>query len=168
MDVIHIEKLRLLINDPIVREQLTVDGVTAGKVQVEENGDVVLGRSSKGWVNFLFNSNNRMSFFELSTKIAKIYIGTINDKDLVGFLQELCNNIVKGDKREEIVDLLLMYAMLFVKKSILKSQYIKDSDLDEYPKDPRLRRFKLGGKLTAFVNLGGQSFPITFDVVEDT
>lgn len=53
MDAIHIEKLRLLINDPIVREQLTVDGVTAGKVRIEENGDIVLGRSSNGWVNFL-------------------------------------------------------------------------------------------------------------------
>ena len=86
MDAIHIKKLRLLINDPIVREQLTVDGVTAGKVRIEENGDIVLGRSSNGWVNFLFNSNYRISFFELSIKIAKIYIGTINNEGLVGFL----------------------------------------------------------------------------------
>lgn len=167
MDAIHIEKLRLLINDPIVREQLTVDGVTAGKVRIKENGDIVLGRSSNGWVNFLFNSNYRISFFELSIKIAKIYIGTINNEGLVGFLKELCENKIKRDNREEIVDLLLMYAMLFVKNSILKSQYIKDNDLDEYPKDPRLRRFKLGGKATAFVKLGGQDFPISFDIIED-
>ena len=160
MDVIHIEKLRLLVNDPIVKKQLTIDGSEPGKLIIDENGDIILGRSSCGWVNTLFNSNYRISFYELATKIAKCYIGIINNSQLVGFLNELNTNMVQEKKREEIVDLLLMYAMLFVKDSILRSQYIKKNDLDGFPKDPRLRNQKLCGVATAYVKLGGQDFPI--------
>lgn len=166
MDAIYKQQLRLLIEDPIIRKQLTIDGVTAGTIKVEENGDITLGRSSKGWVNFLFQSRIRMSFYELASKIAGIYIGKLNNKHLVGALGEIykgCAEETNEEKtisitREKIIDMLFMYAKLFVHGSVLKSRYIEDEDLDNFAKDPRLRREKYGGN--AFINLGGQSMPI--------
>lgn len=166
MDAIYKQQLRLLIEDPIIRKQLTVDGVTAGTIKVEENGDITLGRSSKGWVNFLFQSRFRIGFYELASKIAGIYIGKLNNAHMVGALEEIykrCAEETNKEKtinigREEIIDMLFMYAKLFVYGSVLKSRYIKDEDLDGFAKDPRLRRDRYGGN--AFINLGGQSMPI--------
>lgn len=157
MDAIYKQQLRLLIDDPIVRNQLTIDGVTAGTVDIEDNGDITLGRSSNGWVNFLFQSRFRISFFELATKIAKIYIGKINKEQMVGVLNEIIDRCVTNDNREEVIDLLFMFAKLFVKDSILKSRYIKSEDIDNFAKDPRLRHEYEG---PAYINLGGQSMPI--------
>lgn len=157
MDAVYKQQLRLLLEDPIIRNQLTVDGVTAGMLEIKENGDVMLGRSSNGWVNFLFRSYFRISFFEIATKIAGIYIGKINKKQMVGALNEIIERCITNDRKEEVIDLLFMYAKLFVKDSILKSKYIQSEDLDDFAKDPRLRRKYMG---PASINLGGQSMPI--------
>lgn len=161
MDAVYLKQLRLLLDDPIVRSQLTVDGVTAGRIDIEENGDVTLGRSSKGWVNLLFQSRFRLSFFEIATKIAGIYIGKINDEQMVGVLREIYDNCIRENKREAIVDLLFMYAKLFVQESIIKSPYLSMAHRDgTFPKDPRLRR-KYSGSIDRVINLGGQYMPIT-------
>lgn len=165
MDAIYKQQLRLLIEDPIVRKHLTIDGVIAGTIKIEENGDITLGRSSKGWMNFLFGSRFRTGFFELASKIAGIYIGKLDNKRMVGALNEIYSRCAEetnkeqriDQKREEIVDMLFMYAKLFVKDSILKSRYITDQDLDQYSKDPRLRR----KKINLNVDLGGEYMPIT-------
>ena len=154
---IYKDQLRLLINDPIVRETLTYDGVTAGTVVIEDNYDITLGRSSKGWVNSLFQSRYRISFFEIATKIAGIYTGKINKKQTTQILNEIIDRCINQDRKEEVIDLLFMYAKLFVKDSILKSRYINTEDIDNFAKDPRLRQKYTG---PAYINLGGESMPI--------
>lgn len=153
---IYKDQLRLLINDPIVRNTLTYDGVTAGTIKIEDNYDITLGRSSKGWVNFLFQSTYRISFFEIATKIAGVYVGKINKEQTTKILNEIIERCINENRKEEVIDLLFMYAKLFVKDSILKSQYIQTEDIDNFAKDPRLRQYT--GE--AYINLGGESMPV--------
>lgn len=154
---IYKDQLRLLINDPIVRTALTYDGVTAGTITIEDNYDITLGRSSKGWVNILFQSKYRISFFEIAAKIAGIYTGKINKEQTSKILNEIIERCINENRKEEVIDLLFMYAKLFVKDSILKSQYIQNDDIDNFAKDPRLRHTFKG---QAYINLGGQDMPV--------
>lgn len=158
----HIKKMQLLLEDPIVVPHFTLDGVKAGTIRINENGDVVLGRSRMGWKNRLFNSEFTISFLEASIRIAKAYCGTINRDDMLEFLKEFHDNVIAADKKENIIDMLLVYAMMYVKDSALSSKCINGENVDAYARRNSSKSRRYIGQV--YADLGGNCMKIPLEV----
>ena len=104
-----LDMLRLLLKDPKIKSCVIVDGSYAGEIQLKENGDILLGKSKRGWVNRLFNSYKEIDFFTIASKIAVTITGGIsktNSSEWVGMLQEIADKALIRNDREQIIDLL--------------------------------------------------------------
>lgn len=154
-----LDMLRLLLKDPKIRTCVIVDGAYAGEIVVKENGDVLLGKSKYGWVNRLFGSYKEIDFFTIASKIAVVITGGIaksNSKDMVGMLEEIANKTLIADNREQIIDLLFQWVVLFDQESIYASKYIQGTP------------YKMPDQITighAGIDIGGAiiNIPVTLD-----
>lgn len=123
-----LDLLRLLLKDPKIKSCIIVDGSYAGEIQIKENGDILLGKSKHGWVNRLFNSYKEFDFFTIASKIAVTITGGLsknNDSEWAGMLKEIADKTLVRNDREQIIDLLFQWIVLFDADSIYASKYIK-------------------------------------------
>lgn len=132
-----LDMLRLLLKDPKIRSCVIWDGETAKEVLVEENGDILLGRCKYGWVNRLFNSYKEIDFFTMASKIAVCVTGSVKkvNPDLVGIFDEILNKVLITNNREQIIDLLFQYVVLFDEESVFSSKFIQGNALRSRNKD---------------------------------
>lgn len=157
-----LDMLRLLLKDPKIKSCIIVDGSYAGEIEIKENGDILLGKSKHGWVNRLFNSYKEFDFFTIASKIAVTVTGGIsktNSSEWVGMLQEIADKSLVRNDREQIIDLLFQWVVLFDTDSIYASKYIRGDLTNETPNSIPI------GK--TYVNLGGETImiPITLDKI---
>lgn len=155
-----LDMLRLLLKDPKIKSCIVVDGSYAGEIQLKENGDILLGKSKHGWVNRLFNSYKEFDFFTIASKIAVTITGGIsktNSSEWVGMLQEIADKALIRNDREQIIDLLFQWVVLFDTESIYASKYIR-GNLD----NPNYLGTIIGN---CFVDINGKmvSIPLTID-----
>lgn len=122
-----LDMLRLLLKDPKIRQCIIVDGSYAGEIKIKDNGDILLGRSKRGWINSLFNSYKEIEFFSIASKIAAIITGAVTktNPEMDGLIKEIVNKVLVTDNREQIVDLLFQYVILFCDESIYHTEYIR-------------------------------------------
>ena len=156
-----LDMLRLLLKDPKIKSCIIVDGSYAGKIEIKENGDILLGKSKHGWVNRLFNSYKEFDFFTIASKIAVTITGGIskNNSEWAGMLKEIADKSLIRNDREQIIDLLFQWVVLFDTDSIYASKYIRGDLTNETPNSIPI------GK--TYVNLGGETImiPITLDKI---
>ena len=148
-----LDMLRLLLKDPKIRSCVVWDGETAKEILVEENGDILLGRCKYGWVNHLFNSYKEIDFFTMASKIAVCVTGSVKkvNPDLVGIFDEILNKVLITNNREQIIDMLFQYVVLFDEESVFSSKFIQGNTLRSRNKDdPKSRTI---GKVA--LDLGG-------------
>jgi hypothetical protein len=101
-----------------------------------------------------------MSFVDVTVRIASAITsnGTNCDDDsLVGIIKETVDKVLKENRKDEVIELLLAYTMFFNENSILRLRYKQDSpqptksgkgvDLDGH------------GWMRCRVDLGSESFP---------
>lgn len=155
-----LDMLRLLLKDPKIKSCVIVDGSYAGEIIVKENGDILLGKSKMGWINRLFNSYKEIEFTTIATKIAAVITGGIsksNRSDWLGMIEEILDKTLYSDNREQIIDLLFQWVVLFDQDSIYASKYVR-GDLISQPvyKNPIN---------SAFVDFGGNIvyIPVSLD-----
>ena len=144
-----LDMLCLLLKDPKIRSCIEVDGSYAKEIIVQDNGDILLGRSKHGWINRLFNSYKEIDFFSTASKIAVVITGGVHEtnSEMDGLIKEIVNKTLVNDNREQIIDLLFQYVVLFCKDSIYYSEYIRGK-----PKIKDLSGTVIG---TVGVDLGG-------------
>lgn len=156
-----LDMLRLLLKDPKIKSCIIVDGSYAGEIKIKENGDILLGKSKHGWVNRLFNSYKEFDFFTIASKIAVTITGGIskNNSEWAGMLKEIADKSLVRNDREQIIDLLFQWVVLFDTDSIYASKYIRGDLTNETPNSISI------GK--TYVNLGGETImiPITLDKI---
>lgn len=156
-----LDMLRLLLKDPKIKSCIIVDGSYAGEIEIKENGDILLGKSKYGWVNRLFNSYKEFDFFTIASKIAVTITGGIskNNSEWAGMLKEIADKSLVRNDREQIIDLLFQWVVLFDTDSIYASKYIRGNLTNETPNSIPI------GK--TYVNLGGETImiPITLDKI---
>lgn len=148
-----LDMLRLLLKDPKIQSCVIWDGETAKEFLVKDNGDILLGRCKYGWVNHLFNSYKEIDFFTMTSKIAVCVTGSIKkvNPDLVGIFDEILNKVLITNNREQIIDLLFQYVVLFDEDSVFSSKFIQGNALRSRNKDnPKSRTI---GKVA--LDLGG-------------
>lgn len=166
-------QLRLLLKDPMFKSCLQVDGKFAKFIEVQENGDVLLGKYSSRWMNYLFNSFEREKFFNLATSIAALITGTttnINrcDDAMDGFLKEIVNKVLASSKREAIIDMLWQYIILYCENSIYRSEYMNFGNAQPNNKECKTSR-RYYGRGDAFLNFGnGDGIPVTLEFEDFT
>lgn len=129
MDAVKIPKakldmLRLLLTDQRIKNSVVGMG-NANEILVTDEGNVLVGKSKYGWVNKIFNSYKEIDFFTVASKIA-VMITTKNtiSKHLVGLFDEIVNKTLVNNDREQVIDLLFQYIVLFDKDSIFASKFI--------------------------------------------
>ena len=117
--------LRLLLKDPKISACVIVDGVHAGEIDVTDEGDIKLGRTKYGWLNSMFNMYTIIEFPMMASKIAAVITGCVkkSNEEMVGMIREIIENTLINDNREEIIDLLFQYIVLFDKDSPYYSKY---------------------------------------------
>lgn len=165
MDAVKVNKyslkvLRLLLEDPMLKKSVVqLDGEQASNAKVDEFGNVKIGRHKYGWVNDLFGSYIVIDFMSVVTRIADaITHGT--PTDLAEMLTEIIQSYkMKVNSKEEIIDLLNLYNMLYNKNSVFKSKYIKDQDM-LYLQNSKQQKPIYRGNAQKFVDLGGFVMPL--------
>lgn len=147
-----LEMLRLLLQDNKIKSCIIVDGSYAGEIDVTETGDIKLGRTKFGWVNSLFNMYTTIDFFTMASKIAAIITGCVKQSNerLVGMIQEIIDKVLINDDREQIIDLLFQYIVLFDKDSPYYSKY-------ELGQNKMPIQTPIG---CTYVDFGGQVIPV--------
>ena len=154
-----LEMLRLLLKDPKIKSCIIVDGSYAGEIEIKENGDILLGRTKFGWVNRLFNSYKEIDFFSMASKIAVVITGSVKESnsEMVGIMDEIINKTLITNNREQVIDLLFQYVVLFDKDSIYASKFIRGDTLK-----PRiLDSIPLG---TIGIDIGGTTLNVPFSL----
>jgi hypothetical protein len=160
IDAQHLKMLELLLMDPIIASAVRLDGVRSDKVIVQEDGSLRFQKSKYGWICKLFDYYKDMSFVDVTVRIASAITsnGTNCDDDsLVGIIKETVDKVLKENRKDEVIELLLAYTMFFNENSILRLRYKQDSpqptksgkgvDLDGH------------GWMRCRVDLGSESFP---------
>lgn len=145
--------LRLLLQDPKIRSCLIWDGEVAKELLVKDNGDILLGRCRYGWVNRLFNSYKEIDFFTMASKIAVCVTGSVKkiNPDLGGMFEEIINKVLITNNREQIIDMLFQYTVLFDEDSVYASKFIQGGSRSR-PDEDRFYRQNIG---KVAVDLGG-------------
>lgn len=157
-----LDMLQLLLKDPKIKSCIIVDGSYAGEIRIEENGDILLGRTKRGWYNRLFNSYKEIDFYTMASRIAVVITNTLSkSEDLGGLIQEIIDKTLLNDSREQIIDMLFQYVVLFCKDSIYYSQFTKNK---ASPNGANGRSRVIG---TTGIDLGGVYLeaPITLDEI---
>ena len=162
-----LDMLRLLLKDPKIRSCIIWDGETAKELLVKDNGDILLGRCKYGWVNRLFNSYKEIDFFTMASKIAVCITGSVKkiNSDLGGMFEEIINKVLITNNREQIIDMLFQYVVLFDEESVFASKFIRgDTILNKQQETTTTFQKRNIGKVA--IDLGGcflGDIPITLD-----
>lgn len=123
-----------LLEDPAYNSEILLDGDIPKTIEVQDDGSVLIGRTSKSWINYFFPRDKRVIEFpmiafriaENLTKIARP--GTQLDKYLA---KEILAKAIRSRQYDKVVDMLLHVAMFGVTEGTLKSNYITDEDVKE-------------------------------------
>ena len=157
-----LDMLQLLLKDPKIKSCIIVDGSYAGEIRIEENGDILLGRTKRGWYNRLFNSYKEVDFYTMASRIAVVITSTLSkSEDLGGLIQEIIDKTLLNDDREQIIDMLFQYVVLFCKDSIYYSRFTKNK---ASPSEATGRSRIIG---TTGINVGGAylDMPVMLDEI---
>ena len=73
----------------------------------------------------MFNMYTIIDFFTMTSKIAAVITGCVkkSNEEMVGMIREIIDKTIITDNREQIIDLLFQYIVLFDKDSPYYSQY---------------------------------------------
>lgn len=159
IDIYHMKMLELLLLDPKVKEAIKIDGKQINRFDLREDGTAIFGVFKWGWINRLFNSYYQIGFLEVVQRIAYVLTNNGNTgNDLMEFIRESIDKVIKKDEKEKVIELLLQYAMMLSENSVLKLQYNSSKDSPEPKKTDKIRN--IHGRGLGGIDLGGEILPI--------
>lgn len=168
IDKYHMKMLELLLSDPQVKNAINIDGNKITSFTIREDGTALFGVFKRGWVNRLFNTYYQIDFLGVVQRIA--YVLTNNGQtgnDLMEFVKESIDKIVRKDEKEKVIELLLQYAMLLSENSVFKLRYNAKEDSPEPSTKTGNRLRRVHGMGRAALNLGGEYLPLDIEVTID-
>ena len=159
-----------MLKDPKIHECVIMDGQFAGEIKVNEDCDLILGRTRYGWINRLFGQYKIISFFTLATNIAVVITdrnrsGKDSD-DLKNMVWEIVDHAIKRRDKESVIELLFDYLRFMCPDGPLKSRYINTGD-PAVSKTRVNKRTHIVGKALVYGNMDGIEFPIEMEFSND-
>ena len=152
IDNIRKTLLQLILNEPKIRSTLMVDGMPAKQIIVDGEGNVLLGKGSNSWLNWLFNRYDKIDFFTLVSKIA-VCVAPQNDCDQI--ITEAINRSLRNGEKDSVIDLLFDYIRLGGKDMELKSKFMKFDYINKNNNSNNNKSStKMVGEGMAYVDMG--------------